>query len=187
MLGVNGKTIKPIGIGTVLLKIEDDLNHVHTLEIQDVRHMPDIPLNIFIPQAFIQQRQSEGDSIVSCFINATLIILKWMSKSGKEASKYVPLNRSNIGIAFTASGYKNFRAFAAMFAMPATYVSDDEDDDPVPTQSPDEQPIQITSPSSNEVLCVPHPREQRIPCPRESLRTSIQILISSRKNRTPHC
>ena len=145
VLGVNGKTIKPIGIGTVLLKIEDDLNHVHTLEIQDARHMPDILLNIFVPQAFIQQRQSEGDSVASCSINAT-----WMSKSGKEASKYVPLNRSNIGIAFTASGYKNFRAFAAMFAMPATYVSDEEDDDHVPTQSQDEQPIQITSPSSNE-------------------------------------
>ena len=55
----------------------------------------------------------------------------------------MPLNRSNIGIAFAASGYKNFRAFAALVAMPATYVSDDEDDDPVPTQSPDEQPIQI--------------------------------------------
>ena len=83
-------------------------------------------------------------------INATGITLKWMSESGKEASKYVPLNRSNIGIAFTASGYKNFKPFAAMFAMPATYVSDDEDDDHVPTQPPDEQPIQITYPSSNE-------------------------------------
>ena len=150
MLGVNGKTIKPIGIGTVLLKIEDDLNHLHTLEIQDVRHMPDIPLNIFIPQAFIQQRQSEGDSVASCSINATGITLKSMSESGKEASKYVPLNRSNIAIAFTASRYKNFRAFATMFGMPATYVSDDEDNDHVPMQSLDEQPIQITSPSSNE-------------------------------------
>ena len=153
VLGVNGKTIKPIGIGTVFLKIEDDLNHIHTLEIQDVRHMPDIPLNIFVPQAFIQQRQSEGDSVASCSINATGKTLKWMSESGKEASKYVPLNRSNIGIAFTASGYKNFKAFAAMFAMfamPATYISDDEDDDHVPAQPPDEQPIQITSPSSNE-------------------------------------
>ena len=150
MLGVNGKTIKPIGIGTVLLKIEYDLNHIHTLEIQDVRHMPDIPLNIYVPQAFIQQRQSEGDSIASCSINATGITLKRMSESGKEASEYMPLNRSNIGFAFTASGYKNFRAFAAMFAMPAAYVSDDVDDDPVPTQSLDEQPIQINSPSSNE-------------------------------------
>ena len=118
VLGVNGKPIKPIGIGTVLLKIEDDLNHIHTLEIQDVRHMPDIPLNIFVPHAFIQQCQSEGDSVASCSIDATGITLKWMSESSKEASKYAPLNRSNIGIAFTASGYKNFRAFAAMFAMP---------------------------------------------------------------------
>ena len=150
VLRVNGKTIKPIGIGTVLLKIEDVLSHIHTLEIQDAMHMPHIPLNIFVPQAFIQQRQYEGDSVASCSINATGITLKWMSESGKEASKYVPLNRSNIGIAFTASGYKNFRAFAAMFAMPATYVSDEEDDDHVPRQSQDEQSIQITSTSSNE-------------------------------------
>ena len=80
VLGVNGKTIKPIGIGIILLKNEDDLNHLHTLEIQDVRHMPDIPLNIFVPQAFIQQRQSKGDSVPSCSINATGITLKWMSE-----------------------------------------------------------------------------------------------------------
>ena len=144
MLGVNGKTIKPIGMGTVLLKIEDDLNHVHALEIQDVRHMPEVPLNIFVPQAFIQQHQYKGDSIASCSINATGITLKWMSQSGREASKYIPLNRSNIGIAFTASGYKNFQAFAAMFAMPATYVSDDVED---PSPSLDKQPIRSTSPS----------------------------------------
>ena len=90
VLGVNGKTIKPIGIGTVLLNIEDDLNYTHSLEIQDVRHMPDIPLNIFVPQAFIQQRQSKGDSVASCSINATGITLKWMSESGKEASNCAP-------------------------------------------------------------------------------------------------
>ena len=82
VLGVNGKTIKPTGIGTVLLKIEDDLNHVHALETQDVRHMPEIPLNIFILQAFIQQRQSKGDSVAACSINATGITLQWMSESG---------------------------------------------------------------------------------------------------------
>ena len=147
MLGLNGKTIKPIGMGTVLLKIEDDLNHVHALEIQDVRHMPEIPLNIFVPQAFIQQCQSEGNSIASCSIDAAGITLKWMSESGWEASKYVPLNRSNIGIALTASGYKNFKAFAAMFAMPATYVSDNEEDETVPSPSLDKQPIRSTSPS----------------------------------------
>ena len=73
-----------------------------------------------------------------------------MSESGREASKYVPLNRSNIGIAFTASGYKNFKAFATMFTMPATYVSDDEEDDVVPSPSLDEQPICSTSPYPHE-------------------------------------
>ena len=156
MLGVNGKTIKPIGMGTVLLKIEDDLKHVQALEIQDVRHMPEILLNIFVPQAFIQQRQSKGDSVASCSINATGITLKWMSESGQEASKYVPLNKSNIGIAFTASGYKNFKAFATMLVMPATYVSDDEEDDTVPSPSLDEQLIRSTSPSPHgDPVCSP--------------------------------
>ena len=156
VLGVNGKTMKPIGIGTELLKIEDDLNNVHALEIQDVRHMPEMPLNIFFPQAFIQQRQSEGDSVASCSINATGITLKWMSKSGRDTSKYVPLNRSNIGIAFTESGYNNFKAFAAMFAMPATYIPDDEEDEVVPSTSLDEKPIRSTTPSPQEdPMCPP--------------------------------
>ena len=70
-----------------------------------------------------------------------------MSESGWEASKYVPLNRSNIGIAYTASGYKNFKAIATMFAMPATYVSDEEKDETIPSPSLDKQPICSTSPS----------------------------------------
>ena len=176
VLGVNGKTIKPIGIGTVLLKIEDDLNHIHALEIQDVRHMPEIPLHIFVPQAFIQQGQSEGDSLASCSINATGIILKWMSESGREASKYVPLNRSNIGIAFTASGYKNFKAFAAMFTMPAlmfpttrkTTLSLHHPS----TSNQSAQPLPLLM----KILCVPHLREPCVPHPRESPWISMQIL-----------
>ena len=158
----------------MLIKIEDDLNHVHALEIQDVRHMPEIPLNIFVPQAFIQQQQSKGDSVASCSINTTGITLKWMSKSGQDTSKYVPLNRSNIGIAFTVSGYKNFKAFAAMFAMSATYISDNEEDEVVPSPSFDEQPIHSLL---TKIPCVPHPREPCVPHPRESPRISKQILI----------
>ena len=73
-----------------------------------------------------------------------------MSESGREACKYVPLNRSNIGIAFTASGHKKFKAFPAMFAMPATYVSDDEEDEAIPSPSLDEQPIRSTSSSPHK-------------------------------------
>ena len=126
--------------------------------------MPEIPLNIFVPQAFIQQQQSEGDSVASCSINSTGITLKWMSESGQDTSKYVPLNRSNIGIAFTASGYKNFKAFAAMFAMPATYISDNEEDEVVPSPSFDEQPIRSTTPSPHEdPVCPPSEGAMRSP------------------------
>ena len=139
--------------------------------------MPEIPLNIFVPQAFIQQRQSKGDSVASCSINATGITLKWMSESGRDTSKYVPLNRSNIGIAFTASGYKNFKAFAAMFTMPATYISDDEEDEVVPSPSSTSNQSAQLLPLLTMILCIPHPREPCIPHPRESQRISKQILI----------
>ena len=139
--------------------------------------MPEIPLNIFVPQAFIQQRQSERDSVASCSIYATGIILKWMSESGREASKYVPLNRSNIGIAFTASGYKNFKAFAAMFAMPATYVSDDEEDDVVPSPSLDEQPIRSTS---------PYPHEDPVHSPSEGAMHSLSEGVTTDFKADPH-
>ena len=55
VLGVNGATSKPKGIDTVKIKIKDDLNNVHALELNEVRHLPDAPLNIFVPQAFFHQ------------------------------------------------------------------------------------------------------------------------------------
>ena len=73
-----------------------------------------------------------------------------MSKSGQDTSKYVPLNMRNIGIGFTASGYNNFKAFAALFAMPATYISDNEEDEVIPSPSLDKQPIRSTTPSHHE-------------------------------------
>ena len=99
-----------------------------------------------------------------------------MSESGREAAKYVPLNRSNIGIAFTASGYKNFKAFAAMFAMPATYVSDDEDE-AVPSPSLDEQPIRSTSPS---------PHDDPVRSPSKGAMSSLSKGVTTDFNVDPH-
>ena len=93
-------------------------------------------------QVFSQQRQTEGDSKASCSISADSISLQWTGENGKHANKYVPLYKSNVGICFTASGYKQFRAFAALNGMPATFISDDEEDEP--TNSPDEGPITMT-------------------------------------------
>ena len=93
-----------------------------------------------------QQRQAEGDSNASCSILADSITLQWTGENGKQASKYVPLNKSNIGICFTASGYKQFRAFAALCSMPATFISDDEIDEP--TNPPAEGPITMTPPDT---------------------------------------
>ena len=128
VLGINGKVSQPIGIGRIQIKIEDDENKVHKLQLDNVRYLPNAPLNIFVPQVFIQQRLSEGDPRASCGITATGITLQWSDPEDDQlVSKYVPLNKSNVGMCFTASGFRSFKAFAALLGMPAT-ISDDESD-----------------------------------------------------------
>ena len=58
------------------------------------------------------------------------------------ANKYIPLNKSNVGICSTASGYKQFRAFAALCGMPPTFISDDEACEPI--SDPPDVPITMT-------------------------------------------
>ena len=130
VLGMSGEAVSPQGIGSIRLRIEDNLNDIHTIHLHDVRYLPEAPINIFVPQVFSQQRQAEGDSKASCSISADSISLQWTGENGKQANKYVPLNKSNIGICFTASGYKQFRAFAALCGMPATFISDSEQTNP---------------------------------------------------------
>ena len=142
VLGVSGEAVAPQGIGSIRLHIEDDLNDIHTIHIHDVRYLLEAPINIFVLQVFSQQRQAEGDSNASCSISADSITLQWTSENGKQANKYIPLNKSNVGICFTASGYKQFRAFAALCGMPATFISDDEEDEP--TDPLAEGPITMT-------------------------------------------
>ena len=91
---------------------------------------------------FSQQRQAEGDSKASSSISANSISLQWTGEIGKQANKYVPLNKSNVGICFMASGYKQLRAFAALCGMPAMFISDDEADEP--TNPPAQGPIMMT-------------------------------------------
>ena len=60
-----------------------------------------------------------------------LLIAKGNLNLTQTETTYVPLNKSNVGICFTASGYKQFRAFATLCGMPATFISDDEADEPI--------------------------------------------------------
>ena len=142
VLGVSGEAVAPQGIGSIRLRIEDDLNDIHTIHLHGIRYLPEAPINIFVPQVFSQQCQAEGDSKASCSISADSISLHWAGENGKLANKYVPLNKSNVGIRFTASGYKQFRAFAALCGMPTTFISDDETDKP--TNPSAEGPITMT-------------------------------------------
>ena len=68
--------IKPLGVGTVHVHVEDDLNARHTIDLNDVMHMPHAPINILVPQVFIQQCQSKGDALANCSISATDITLE---------------------------------------------------------------------------------------------------------------
>ena len=60
--------IQPFGVGTIRVQIEDDLNAKHMIELHDVVHMSDAPINILVPQVFIQQCQSKGDPVANCSI-----------------------------------------------------------------------------------------------------------------------
>ena len=147
------------GIGSIRLRIEDDLNDIHTIHLHDVRYLPEAPINIFIPQVFSQQCQAKGDSKASCSISVDSISLQWTSKNGKQTNKYIPLHKSSVGICFIASGYKQFRAFAALCGMPATFISDDETDEP--TNSPAERPTMMT-PSDASTDKAPCPESEGV-------------------------
>ena len=112
------------------------------MHLHDVRYLLDAPINIFVPQVFSQQCQSEGDSKASCSISANAISLQWTRENSNIANKYVPLNKSNVGICFTVSSYKQFRAFVALCRMPATFISDDKADEPI--QDPADAPMTMT-------------------------------------------
>ena len=94
--GVSGETVAPPGIGSIRLRIEDDLNDIHTIHLHDVRYLPEAPINIFVPQVFSQQRQAEGDSNASCSISADSITLQWTGENGKQANKYIPLTKATL-------------------------------------------------------------------------------------------
>ena len=55
VLGVSGETVAPHGIGSIRLRIEDDLNDIHTIHLHEVRYLPEAPINIFVPHVFSQQ------------------------------------------------------------------------------------------------------------------------------------
>ena len=45
VLGVSGEAIALQGIGSIRLRIEDDLNDIHKIHLHDVRYLPEAPIN----------------------------------------------------------------------------------------------------------------------------------------------
>ena len=68
VLGVSSTMIKPFGIGSVKVLVEDDQSDVHILHLDEVCHIPSLSINIFVPQVFVQQRQQERDIHAICTI-----------------------------------------------------------------------------------------------------------------------
>ena len=91
VLGVSGEAVAPEGIRSVQLRIEDDLNDIHTIHLHDVQYLLEAPINIFVPQVFSQQHQAEGDSKASCSISANSISLQriqhYHCENGRFADK----------------------------------------------------------------------------------------------------
>ena len=196
VLGINGDMTKPLGVGTVHLSIEDDLNTWHTIELHDVMYMPHALIIILFPQVFFQQCQSKGDALASCSISATVITLEWLANSGTIVTKYTPLNRGNVGIAYTAPGFKNSHAFASLCGMPA-YISDDDDDDTaapkasevpiitmLPSQAISPSPPQIKGVMTSDFTTNPHVIPVK---PDKPLMQSDQALLMKFHEKLGHC
>ena len=49
VLGVSREAVSPQGIGSIRLRIEDDLNDIHTIHLHDIQYLPEAPINIFVP------------------------------------------------------------------------------------------------------------------------------------------
>ena len=79
VLGVSSTMIKPLGIGSVKVLVEDDQSDINILHLHEVHHIPSLPINIFIPQVFAQQRQQEGDMDAACTILVQTMTLQWTS------------------------------------------------------------------------------------------------------------
>ena len=106
VLGVCDTMIKPLGISSVKVLVKDDQSDIHTLHLNEVHHIPSLPINTFVPQVFVQQRQQEGDINATCTILAQAMTLQWTSAKEQIVEKCIPLNKSNIGFCLSASGYK---------------------------------------------------------------------------------
>jgi hypothetical protein len=134
VLRIDSLTTAPEGKGTVPFSLEDDEGKLHTFLLQDVRYLPNSPINIMVPQLFAKQCRSEGDPIAHCDVQDEGMLLEWAGDDGNKASKFVPLTGTNVGITRTAPSFHTFTAFAAIFqdfAFLATTISDDEGADNV--------------------------------------------------------
>ena len=130
ILGLGGTQVRPIGIGTIRFRIEDDDCQVHTIKVERALHMPSNPINIFSPQQWVRQRNNfYEDYVAHVDTRGTYLLMDWSDTStGETFHRYIPMSSSDVGIIYTAAEYEGFRSFAALFtSFNAAYVTDEED------------------------------------------------------------
>ena len=159
VLGVSGEAVSPQGIGSIWLRMRmTSTTSTQSISMTSGTYQKPQSTSSFrrCSPNNAKPRETPKQVVPS---QPDSIFLQWTSENGKQANKYVPLNKSNVGICFTASGYKQFRAFAALCGMPATFISDDETDKL--TNPPAEGPIMMP-PSDTPADKPPHSESEGV-------------------------
>ena len=156
--------------GTVVYQFEDDQGGIHSFSIPNTTYLMDLKQRLFSPQHWAQVYGQEAHSRT----DANNVVLSW---SYGRYRKTIPLNRSNVAMTRTATGFRRFSAHQAEttehehpvehMCFPA-YVSDDEDDPTEEPRSDDEESDHSLSPEGNNNEDPPQTEGGTPPLTRES-------------------
>jgi hypothetical protein len=134
----NDQFVYPKAIGTLVLRIDDDLSVERTIEVYDALLVPEIPQTLFCPQQWARQREEIlGDNVAHSDIKGRNIRMEWKDPNTDEVyCKTIPYDpRTNVGKMTVNAGFDHYLAFACklcsdepLVCMAApNQVSDDND------------------------------------------------------------
>jgi Reverse transcriptase (RNA-dependent DNA polymerase)/GAG-pre-integrase domain len=147
--GISGQSSKISHTGTIMWRVLDDAGAVQTLRIPNSLLVPEAKVRLLSPQHLAQELQA--NSIIQdgtiCTTYADRIVLQW---NNHKYTKTIPLSSSNIGIFWTAPGYKRYKAYCTttinQFKEPIETVSfetrvlaDQEEQETPPSQREEQE------------------------------------------------
>ena len=153
--GVGGR-IPALGIGTMVLNLEDDSGTVHTFKIEDSYYVPKAPINLLCPQQWAKQREDVHglEDNAHFMAKGTFARMSW--GSGTHVMTVSLDDSTNLPLCRTKPSYCQTAALLTkVVTVPAfpTMISDDEGST-ASAESDDEsndgsQGIQESEPTSN--------------------------------------